>query len=460
MKWLAGVVAIVLPVSLGVLALGGASEASPPAAGDVVVLSFDGTVWSVDPTTGAKQQVAAAGGHTDGGYAIAREASGSFVVATRQDGANQGRVARVAQNGTKTVIDKGHLGYFSLSAAVHPSTGEIFVGDESSGSCPGSSAVGVGGTLWAFTATSGAARCLDNASSETAGGLTTSTVMGMAFAPGGDLYVASAYTGDDQRGGIITVDPTTGRQALVTDNARSTAAGGAALFYDLRGLTRSADGTLFVVDDRAINGNPSCGSCSGADTRVVGVDPVTGKQRLVSDNERSAAAGGARLFTQPYGITVGTDGTLYVADQADGQLIAVDPSTGKQRLVASGLGMSVSLTFVPGGVVPTPTPTTSPTTTPTTTPTPTPTPALTPRRPAVTGRALVGSTLTMSRQAVPPGYSALYRWLRGTKAIAGATTTSYRLTKRDRGKQVTAAVFWVSPDSEVTYAVSTPRKVG
>ncbi|CAB4705986.1 MAG: hypothetical protein F2667_06245 [Actinobacteria bacterium] len=326
-------------------------SAAAPAAGDVVVVSYDGTVYSVNPGTGVVQQVAGAGGLTDGGYAVAREAGGSLVVASRTDGAT-GQLTRVSASGTKTSIANGPLGSAVLSVAINPSNAQILVGEESQGFCPGSTAVGnATGPIWAFAADGSGSSCQDNATSQAQGGLTVGTApMGMVFVDGAQMYVAGGYGGDDGRGSIFAVDATTGRQSgVISDNQMSAAAGGGQFFYDLRGLARAASGTLYVVDDRNINGHPTCNPCDGDDTRVVAIDPASGRQSLVSDNARSAAAGGQRLLTQPYGVAVTSGGTLVVTDQADGQLIAIDPTTGRQSLLAEGLGTPVGVVAISGG---------------------------------------------------------------------------------------------------------------
>ncbi|NKX54447.1 hypothetical protein [Arthrobacter mobilis] len=61
--------------------------------------------------------------------------------------------------------------------------------------------------------------------------------------------------------------------------------------------------------------------------------------------------------------------------------------------------------------------------------------------PSISGTKKAGSTLTVSRGSYsvrPSSYS--YSWYRGTKRIAGATRSSYRLTSADVGKKITAKV--------------------
>lgn len=65
------------------------------------------------------------------------------------------------------------------------------------------------------------------------------------------------------------------------------------------------------------------------------------------------------------------------------------------------------------------------------------------RRPTVKGTAKVGRTLKVRSKGAwtpsPSSYS--YQWLRNGKKIPKATRTSYRLTKKDRGRKITLRVY-------------------
>lgn len=61
--------------------------------------------------------------------------------------------------------------------------------------------------------------------------------------------------------------------------------------------------------------------------------------------------------------------------------------------------------------------------------------------PKVSGTAKVGKTLTAKVAAWKPAPSALsYQWYRESTAIKGATKTTYKLTKSDKGKRITVVV--------------------
>ena len=122
----------------------------------------------------------------------------------------------------------------------------------------------------------------------------------IAFDP--QLGALLVTNGDAVPTGVIQVDPTTGAQSLLSS-------GGS----DPTGIVVSTSGTIFVVDQGA---------------SVFTVDRATGQQTAVS-------SGG--LLVAPTGIGIGGDGTLFVADELGDRIVRIDPLTGDQVLVASGL---------------------------------------------------------------------------------------------------------------------------
>src|SRR3712207_5179409 len=81
----------------------------------------------------------------------------------------------------------------------------------------------------------------------------------------------------------------------------------------------------------------------GGTPRVSRVDPATGRQTALSTNAISGAAGGAQAFSSPNDIQIGPDGQIYVTDadtsmggsDSSGSIIRVNASTGAQTIVAS-----------------------------------------------------------------------------------------------------------------------------
>jgi streptogramin lyase len=108
--------------------------------------------------------------------------------------------------------------------------------------------------------------------------------------------------GDAVPTGIIQIDPTTGAQSLLSS-------GGS----DPTGILVSRSGTIFVIDQGAF---------------VFTVDRTTGQQTTVS-------SGG--FLIAPTGIAIADDGTLFIADEGGNRIVRIDPLTGDQILVASGL---------------------------------------------------------------------------------------------------------------------------
>mgnify|MGYP000878519409 CR=1 len=61
-------------------------------------------------------------------------------------------------------------------------------------------------------------------------------------------------------------------------------------------------------------------------------------------------------------------------------------------------------------------------------------------RPAITGRFVVGKSLSASRGSWSTSVRVTYQWLRNGKAISKQNRSTYRLSSRDRGKQISVRV--------------------
>jgi sugar lactone lactonase YvrE len=154
--------------------------------------------------------------------------------------------------------------------------------------------------------------------------------------PGGTLLVADRY-GDGLSGSILRVDVRSGRQTVVSSNARAVAAGEPPLLQQPRGLALAADGSLFVaVNRRSVNGRRVNGRRAFG---VIRVDTRSGAQTRVSSNALSRDAGGEALLRTPVAIALDRAGRLLIADSeafgGSGGLIRVDPATGRQTAVSS-----------------------------------------------------------------------------------------------------------------------------
>ena len=61
-------------------------------------------------------------------------------------------------------------------------------------------------------------------------------------------------------------------------------------------------------------------------------------------------------------------------------------------------------------------------------------------KPKIKGKAKRGKKLRANPGAWTSGTKLTYRWLRNSKAIKGATKSTYKLTKKDRGKRISVRV--------------------
>jgi sugar lactone lactonase YvrE len=137
---------------------------------------------------------------------------------------------------------------------------------------------------------------------------------GTAVAAPGDPYVV--YTANSFSAGavILRTDPGSGSLVEISRNGPQ-----GNLFRRPYDLALEADGKLVVAD---------IGEPNRKDGAVIRVDPLTGRQSLVS-------SGGE--FFDPAGLAVAPDGQIYVVDNRapdnDGAVIRVDPRTGAQTIV-------------------------------------------------------------------------------------------------------------------------------
>jgi hypothetical protein len=161
-----------------------------------------------------------------------------------------------------------------------------------------------------------------------AGGFVTPT--GIKVAANGDIYVTDidGAGSSGATGGIIKVDPATGKQTVISNNTISSAqAGGEAVFLNPYDFVLAPGGGFYIADDTAGSANPG---------RVIAVS-ATGKETTLSSNAKSAAAGGESSFKRgPAGIALGPSGEVYVADYDAKKIIQVNPANGAQTTRSSG----------------------------------------------------------------------------------------------------------------------------
>ena len=184
----------------------------------------------------------------------------------------------------------------------------------------------------------------------------------LAVGPGGrSLYVAdmgefASGPAPSADGRIIRVDPGTGAQTLISQGGE---------LVDPAGVAVAPDGSLLVVENVGVGGNPRSGE-GGGQPAVIRIDPRTGGQTVITRRGR---------LCYPFGIAVDAQGRILVSDFGElsengsvvvdcpvavpraGSVIRIAPSNGQQELLSfnppiGGLFLgSVGLAVEPTGTV-------------------------------------------------------------------------------------------------------------
>jgi alkaline phosphatase len=191
---------------------------------------------------------------------------------------------------------------------------------------------------------------------------------GLAFSPSGTLYVAEETAGQvsridsdgsvtpiisglanpegiafDDSGNLYAVeDIQAGRLVkMATDGMTTT------LATDLdapEGVAWASDGTIYITESNVeFASNPPF----NIQTRVTAISPLGEVTRILTDT----------LYWSYAGITIGSNGLLYVTNEASGvgthdSLFTVDPATGSRTLFASNLVVPEGLRFAANGEFP------------------------------------------------------------------------------------------------------------
>ncbi len=204
--------------------------------------------------------------------------------------------------------------------------GEIFVANTANlgGSCNN----GCGGVIKVNPETGAESVLSSNSMPVNASSQYFHELTGIAVEPDGDILVTD-WGGKLGLAQVIRVDPTTGKETLLSSNSMPVNAS-SELFAYPQGLIVNAAGEIFVADPLAF------GEHGGG---IIGVDPVTGKESEVSTNAMPLNAE-SQYFHAPSQLAFKTNGNLLVADWCPwnstcGKIIEVEPRTGKQTELSS-----------------------------------------------------------------------------------------------------------------------------
>lgn len=125
---------------------------------------------------------------------------------------------------------------------------------------------------------------------------------------------------DQDANSIIKVDYVTGRQTVISDNNISPLG----IFEKLVGITIDLRGQIIVADERA--------GC-GRGPAIIQVNPLTGMQKLISDNCRSPPG----FLFKPINLEMHPKGDIIVLNRdksGNYNVIKINPNTGMQKLIS------------------------------------------------------------------------------------------------------------------------------
>jgi serine/threonine-protein kinase len=170
----------------------------------------------------------------------------------------------------------------------------------------------------------------------------TSTAVGFpidaAVGPDGDVYVVTAHRVRriDAATGIISTFAGRGVDHYDGDGGQATAANLDAPVA----VAVGPDGDVFIAEARGRIRRVD------ASTRVISTFAGVGRNASSGDGGPATAA----EIDRPHGLSVGPDGTVYVADTYGGRIRRIDPSTGTITSVVSGLTtLPVHVVVAPDG---------------------------------------------------------------------------------------------------------------
>ena len=265
--------------------------------GALVVEDGNNSLFSVDPLTGNRTQIAGTSVGTGPAYGgivfqIGVEATGT-VLAGGLNGRQLIRIDPTTLN--RTIVSDATHGtgatYFALTSgiAVVPQVPE-----------PSTIVLAALGVLAIFACRRRSVKIAAAAAVLFAAPLSTHAQL-----PPGDLVVGVQFSTSDS--GLMIVDPTTGNRTILSDNTHGTGPA----WSEPAGISFASDRSLLVGDD--------------ASNAILRVDPTTGNRTIIASNT-VGTGGEVGLSAEQFGASILASG--------GGGLLSIDPTTGNRTVVS------------------------------------------------------------------------------------------------------------------------------
>lgn len=263
-----------------------------------------GGVIEVNPETGAESVLSsnampanASSQYFDELTGITVDPEGNILVTSWDNETKQGEVIEVnAETAKERLVSSNSMPVNASSEYfVYPqgiatdAAGEIFVADAAAFG-------GHGGVIEVNPATGKEKEVSANSLPVNAFSQYFHAVSQLVFNQAGNLLIADWCTASQTCGGVIEVNPETGKETLISSNEMAINAS-SQLFSETTSLAAQSSGRIVEVQENGLGGSCSGHGCGG----LVYVDPVTGKETELSAN--SLAVNAAReYFVEPFDV--------------------------------------------------------------------------------------------------------------------------------------------------------------
>ena len=264
-----------------------------------------GGVIEVNPETGAESvlssnamAVNASSQYFDELTGITLDPEGNIVVTSWDNAIKQGEVIEVnSVTGKEKLVAANSMPVNALSeyftypqGIVTDAAGEIFVADAAAFG-------GHGGVIGVNPATGRETEISANTMPVNAASQLFHAVSQLAFDQAGNLLIADWCPGSQTCGGVIEVNPETGKESQVSSNAMPINAS-SELFKETTSLAIQSNGRIVEVQENELGGSCNQGAGCGG---LVYIDPVTGKETELSANNLAVNAAG-EYFAEPFDV--------------------------------------------------------------------------------------------------------------------------------------------------------------